>query len=386
MSGKELENSQVDFYLDKIRSDKSFSKSSRYGDLLTYLVEQAKAGHQLKEQTIGLSLFTENYKDGTSDGTVRVYMYNLRKKLVAYYKNRGADDKIIFSLKKGSYDLLIHAKGKDRVKNPTSKKVIVPLVLLACVMIAILGIQLASDNNTNNTYCWNPFFKLNAINTCIMADQVILTRIGDDIGKLQTLKEVNSKNDFLAFKKQNPQDSLELTDYTFFSKSIPYSINQLSRWFTEHKQHFTTIPESEFNYQNTKRDNLLYIGQFKTMSVSKEVFLRNSKEFSAGYSHFIHMKNGDTTIYQTTFDKGVKAEYAMVSFMPLGNKNYALYFVSNHDIGTMGTVNQFTNPDFLETFYEQLPSTNSYFNALFKVEGINRSDISCELVKLEIIE
>ena len=42
--------------------------------------------------------------------------------------------------------------------------------------------------------------------------------------------------------------------------------------------------------------------------------------------------------------------------------------------------------DYLKSFYKKLPSEASYFNALFKVEGVERTDATCELVELEIIE
>ncbi|MFI3248582.1 MAG: hypothetical protein R3Y39_05575 [Rikenellaceae bacterium] len=84
-------------------------------------------------------------------------------------------------------------------------------------------------------------------------------------------------------------------------------------------------------------------------------------------------------------NKVLTEEYAIVSYVRLNSSTNALYFTSNHDIGTMATLNSFTDIDFLKEFYKQLPSTDSYFNALFRVEGIGRTDITCTLIELEIL-
>lgn len=160
----------------------------------------------------------------------------------------------------------------------------------------------------------------------------------------------------------------------------------LSRWFYENNQGFSSLPESEFRYEDSQRGNIIYVGQYKTMGVSKELFLRNSKVFKANYKYFEYTEEGLTKQYKAKFKAGLRSEYAMVSYMPLPNGKKALYFVSNHDIGTMASLNNFIDLEYLEQFYKKMPSSKAYFNALFKVEGVDRSNISCELVALEIVE
>ncbi|MFI3320300.1 MAG: hypothetical protein SNH01_05220 [Rikenellaceae bacterium] len=63
----------------------------------------------------------------------------------------------------------------------------------------------------------------------------------------------------------------------------------------------------------------------------------------------------------------------------------ALYFVSNHDMGTIATVEKFTNREFLREFFSTIPK-GEHFNALFKVTGLGRTDSSCELTEIKIIE
>lgn len=76
----------------------------------------------------------------------------------------------------------------------------------------------------------------------------------------------------------------------------------------------------------------------------------------------------------------------MVSFYPLSNGKNALYFLLNNDIGVMATVQKFTNKKYLYEFSSQLPKGAKHFNALFKVSEMQRTDISCKLVELEVLK
>ncbi|WP_111707834.1 helix-turn-helix domain-containing protein [Lutibacter citreus] len=384
-----IDSDTVRTLLQKICSYDVFKKSPRYTHFLTYLVEQALVGNNLKEQTIGIELFERNYNEDKNDGIVRVYMYNLRKKLKSYYSKIGKNDAIIFTLEKGSYDLKFIAneninESKIELNKFTNTKKKTLLIITGLLLISIIASYYLFFNKT--LYCWDAFMKTNTENTCILADQVVLNKDNGTSGNLKIIKEINSSSDFLEYGKKHAIDSLQLADYTFFTKSIPYSLIDLTKWFYSHNQDFNPLPESEFRYEETKRGNIIYIGQYKTMSVSKEIFLKNSKSFKANYNSFNFYKNGETKQYSASFKVGIRDEYAMVSYMPLDNDHKALYFVSNNDIGTMATIHNFTKLEFLKEFYKNLPSTDSYFNALFKVEGIGRTETSCTLVELEIIE
>lgn len=387
-----LEIDKIRELLKHICSYEPFIKSPKYTHFLNYLVEQALKENDLKEQTIGMELFQRNYNDDKNDGIVRVYMYNLRKKLKTYYSEIGKNDDIRFVLEKGSYNIKF-------VKNNNPEKVIQlgkivsyfkttsnKVIFLTALIILLISYAVYQLQNDNNLYCWKPFFKDKAKNICILADQVILKKKNAPIGNLISHEDINSASDFISFTKKNSIDSLVLVDYTYFTKAVPHAIQKLTHLFTKQNQEFSQISESEFKYEDAKRNNLIYVGQYKTMNVSKEIFLKNSKVFKVFQKHFTHHLNGETKKYKPDFEEGLTAEYAMVSFVTLSTGNTALYFVSNHDMGTIATIDKFTNLNFLKEFYRKLPSKDSYFNALFRVEGIGRTDVSCTLVKLEVIE
>lgn len=380
--------------LKTITENRLFNKSPRLINLITFLVEESLKGTHLKEDIIGIEVFDADYSSSKNDGLVRVYMHKLRKKLDTYYAEDGKNAPILFVLEKGSYkvkftkpsDVRIKTPKDNRtssVKNPYSLK---KLLLFIIPLILITGIIAHSLNGKDKLYLWDSFMSKNASNFCVLADQVVVQRKCGNIGELHTIAGVNSTEDFVAHIEKNNIDSLQKPGYTFYTKAIPHSIYKLANWFFKHDSEFATLAESEFKYAQSKRNNIIYVGQQKTMSISKEIFLRNSKIFETERDYFIATKDGNKKEYRPKYKNDIQSEYAMVSFMQLNNGNNALYFVSDNDIGTMALVNNFTNVDYLKSFYKKLPSEASYFNALFKVEGVERTDATCELVELEIIE
>ncbi|WP_066631683.1 hypothetical protein [Labilibacter marinus] len=395
---QEIDAKKIKEQLVRITENRLFNKSPRYVNLISFLVEESLKGNNLKEDVIGTEVFHDNYTAAKNDGLVRVYMYNLRKKLNTYYSDEGKLDDIKFVLNKGSYKIgFIENKGiKEPITNERSIKKQINKKSLALILTIIVATAAITYYYTTKEklYLWESFFTKDVSNVCVLADQVVLSKKGGNPGEFLIHGEINSSEDFISYIKKNDIDTLQKKGYTYFTKSITHSIYNLSRWFFQHNAEFLRISESEFRYEETKRNNIVYIGQHKTMSVSKEVFLRDSKVFQVEANdnrthlatHFTTIKEGQKKHYRARFNNSISSEYAMVSFMPLNENNKALYFVSNNDIGTMAVVDSFIDPDFLEQFYKKMPSPDSYFNALFKVEGIGRTDVNCELVELEVME
>ena len=106
----------------------------------------------LKEHIIGMELFEQNYNEDKNDGIVRVYMYNLRKKLKTYYTGAGINDEIVFALEKGSYNLKFNLNTNTTEQvidakpiNRTTKKIAISLVI-AFVIVAMVWFYFAFSN------------------------------------------------------------------------------------------------------------------------------------------------------------------------------------------------------------------------------------------------
>ena len=91
--------------LDKILASNAFAGAERPGRFLRFVVEQALAGHQLKEMLLGVEVFGRNPSyDPRLDGVVRVVSgVKLRSRLKEYYETEGAGDPVRLDLPKGGY-------------------------------------------------------------------------------------------------------------------------------------------------------------------------------------------------------------------------------------------------------------------------------------------
>mgnify|MGYP003636120107 CR=1 FL=1 len=98
-------NKSYDKITAKIINSKSFGHSNTYANLLLFLVASTLEEDIPKETTIASEILGKPNFDPSQSTLVRVYIYNLRKKLAKYYSKEGKEDKIIVQIPKGSYEV-----------------------------------------------------------------------------------------------------------------------------------------------------------------------------------------------------------------------------------------------------------------------------------------
>ena len=91
---------------------------TKYKKLLEYLVKSAIEGVVPKEVTIAYEVYGLDIDESsTHESNIRVYIYNLRKKLDSYYVREGKEDKIRFIIPKGRYKVeFVEKKENEAVK------------------------------------------------------------------------------------------------------------------------------------------------------------------------------------------------------------------------------------------------------------------------------
>src|SRR4051812_14702773 len=102
----DIGSEEIQPHLGKILQSKAFRRSPALRQLFAYLVNKAEAGlsHQIKEQVIGTDVFGRPHDfDSRTDNIVRVQAHRLRKLLITYYLDEGKEDRIQFSIPRGSY-------------------------------------------------------------------------------------------------------------------------------------------------------------------------------------------------------------------------------------------------------------------------------------------
>lgn len=376
---------EVEEAFERIKSSKLFKRSALQESILRYLIDQAIAGNDVREQNIGVDLLKENYDTDQKNSKVRVYVYNLRKKLDEYYKGAGQNESIIFHIEKGQYNLSFKQNStKDKTRIPTHLNFRLPikstLIFLGILVITVMVIFMFKKEK--EAFVWKPFLLENN-SLCVVADQYITSNKGK--GHFSIYKEINTNADLSKFNEENPEVNLRQSWFTVTTKMAPFGVHYLDQWFHKFNSSFEIQLESDTQFSDYTKSNVIYIGQSKTMVTSKSIFLKYSKMFEMIPDGFIYKKDGEIKKYQSKIKKVDYKEYAMVSYQKLENGNGTFFFVSNHDIGVLATLKMFTSEERMKAFFKDFPSSSSEFNALFEVNGLKRNEMNCELIELEIL-
>lgn len=234
--------------LDEITSSPQFCNSKRYPALLRYVVLHTLAGRGelLKERTIGIEVFEKSADyDTGSDTVVRYTAGEVRKRLMLYYSERGAQPGVRISLPSGSYiPEFIHEASELSAVAPAADE-------------AAAGVTTSEEPNVRlnqtRTFSFSNHIRAAALLCTVVIVGALLTA-----WKLESNTPEAAYNRFwkpvlsgqntvtlctggVVFKTQNfsgvmtaPRD----TDYPFLSMQIAASIAQIS----ELTHHFGAAP------------------------------------------------------------------------------------------------------------------------------------------------
>ncbi|MGQ8338021.1 helix-turn-helix domain-containing protein [Sunxiuqinia sp. A32] len=377
--------------LENIKKSTHFNKSKISCDLLDYLVQTTLEGNNPKEYTIGIELFGKKYADDyKQDSKIRVYIHNLRKKLNDYYESDGIKDSLIFEVEKGKYNVKFHSRKQLKPKLGFNYKIAFSLLCLICIF---LGTIIYVDRKTPDT----PWQKLPVWQDFANSDKKTLLVFGDyfvfsgmlPTGRMGIFRDytINSEVEYehLLDKQPDLVQIISKTQLTYLSKMSVFCQNDIQRVFSQIGKNIEVKLASDMQPEDLKSYNIIYIGNYKNMGMFENVV--NELEFNfgirSGDRQYIKSKDPKATVYSANNTDLKQNDYSLVISLDGYSDNYYLFFLSTQDIGNISTVGQFTNPDYLKQFQESHPKASNNFKALFKVEGIDKTDLGSELIRVE---
>lgn len=146
------------YWLDKLSQSRYFT-SAKDVELLRYLIESTHEGKNLKETIIAIEFFGKDATfDSGSDSIVRSNIYNLRKKLDAYYMDEGRDDAVRFIIPKGAYQVKFEmhkpvssasSVPESRVKNGNLLKILLTISVVLALVFAVLYFKSMPQKSTS---------------------------------------------------------------------------------------------------------------------------------------------------------------------------------------------------------------------------------------------
>ncbi|WP_346854658.1 hypothetical protein [uncultured Draconibacterium sp.] len=383
----------VNKYLKKIVTSRHFSKSKINCDLLTYLVEASLENKNPKEYTIGVELFGKKYSDTEKqDSNIRVYIHNIRKKLADYYENEGSKDPVVFVVEKGKYRVRFDSP-KDHRK-PKAKPFLFPFVISVLALVVAVVVLFNVSKKTSNPWkklpLWQEFAENEKPTLLVLGDYFVFN------GTLPTGNNgifrdfgINSETDYEHLLDKNPDlvKTISKSSLTYLSKMAVFCESEIYKVFAQTGGTINVKLSSDLQPDDIKNNNIIYIGNYKNLGLFENLVKEMTFSFgiSSSATQYIFSSDPCAEIFEPQSDRAKQNDYALVIKSKEFSGNHILLFLSTIDIGNISVVNQMTNSEYMKQFYrEHLKTLNSEeFKALYKVDGINKTDLSFELIKVE---
>ncbi len=386
---------------EKVIKSKSFGRSKTYENLLRYLVECASNNYIPKETTIAEEIFQKSAFDPSQSTLIRVYVFNLRKKLNLYYQNEGANDEIILKIPKGSYKVAFVKKGEDNIADATSKVSFSKWYwVLAIGLIVSLAINVyfwvsgRQETIVNGNGLWADLIE-SEIPTMIVIGDLFIYHEDDSVeGLHRNIRDplINSKQEFEKFQlsKSRPDVKTGIGTYSYLIRNSVIWIKNLTQIFQQQEKDFTIRLMSRFNPKELQDYNLIVVGMSKTLGL----FNNYNQHFSLGRednmdlyryregeNEFVYQPSGDPNAHHT--DYGYMGKY------PGPNGNNIYVFGGLWDTGASQSFKNFTETSLLAEIENAMMSAFGkiprYYEIMFEVKGIDRMELSTKILHLKQI-
>lgn len=381
--------------LAQILKSPDFKDSKKHQELLRFLVERPSGADNLKETEIALAVFGKDSKfDPSTDSFVRSYISTLRKKLDHYYLQ--TDDTYSFKLEvpKGHYTIRF---TRPEVK-PPAQMLSLPLsrfmktswfVLLALVLLlsyrefsrrapAIEDVRRVPANPL-----WNEFITPNGRPTLIIfGDFFFMRERAQPNGYYRSIM-INTIEEYLDYIDKNPEFGKRYmkANFTYLRPSATWGLMQVLPMLQQGPNTISMNLASQVSPEDFKKNNIIFIGSFKTLYLLKN-FLRNlNLEFDLTSTSFkIQEKNADSAhVFKPEMLKvgTLMKDYGVIA-KGQGPEGSTLLLLSGFsETGVIQAAQAACDPHLFQHIAERYPSTAHVDPAslvlVFSAEGVTQS-------------
>jgi hypothetical protein len=404
-----LQSPTTAVYLDTVRKvtgSETFSKSKIYQQLLQYLAEQSLQGETPKETVIAMEVFDKDASFNPAESTlVRVTVYNLRKKLSTYYLTEGKEDDIRIKIPKGNYK--VEFVKKPAIARKPLRAYLTPVVW---VVTALLLISLAANYwlwqtkvQTEKAFqpvpshhpLWENIFTSPKPVLIVLGDLFIFQEYSEALDKIRVVRDMNlnSEAELTEFLNAHPDFETKITEtnYTHLIKNNAFCLKDIVPVLVGAQKEFDIQVMSRLTSEDLQRNNIIFIGLFKTMGLFGEYFQASHFEYISEETEQLRFTNEEKQTVKTYALTGspdaLHTDYGLVAKFPGPQENTILIFAGFHDTGVLQSVKNLTHPTGLDQMEKrmrtQYDSVPTYFEMLFRAKGIDRTEFETEIVHLQ---
>ncbi|MFX0141067.1 MAG: hypothetical protein ACFFDN_45940 [Candidatus Hodarchaeota archaeon] len=394
--------------LAKVLQSSQFKESTRYQELLEYLVKASENKEYVKETTIAVDLFRKDLGfDPHSDPTIRVYISNLRKKLDHYYLTEGKEDRIRIEVPKGHYYVEFVPVDNDR-KKPINYKhltyfLFLPLVIILISIIIIQKKHIRPKNKeqafTAEHPVWGEFFQINNNPTLVvLGDYFFLfeKKEGGSGGYFVRDPRINSSDELRQLLKKDPRviERFVECNFTYLGPSSAESMTYILPVLLQSPNKIYLKLSSELKWEELNRYNVIFVGSFKTLYELKKLFANFPFRYRV-IPPQLYLLDGKSDTIKTfkamqTERASYKKDYGVI-VKHLGTENNIIMLLTGFDeLGVIESVKRITDPNFIS----QLKNSHQiehiqkpfFFFFFIEAEGVDRFSINSKIEYFQILK
>ena len=397
---------------------RALGRSPVYAKLLNYFADQAVSGKACSEYSVAIDVFekTADY-DVSTDSTVRVYIYNLRKKLDTYYADLGQREIRQIYIPKGEYRLLIRDNNKHKIQQ--TNKVTVPvesnvappsaqirpktsalkhvlLTLATVVTTAIITAALLKQPEQETNFSeqqlqfWGGILSDNKPIMIVLGDYFIFAEMGENENDIRLVREfdINTAEDLrrnnLGIQRSAKLTTTERFDLglTYLPRGSAYALASVQQLLQKANKTPRISMMSELSAEDIRANHIIYIGYLSGLGVLEGYVFANSR-FEIGVSYDDLIDTATQTHYRSDFIEAQEdrnfTDFGTISSFSLAANNQIIALTGTRDAGLMEMSEIAITPDLLDRM-QLTNSKDPAYEALFEVDGFNLTNISSRLI------
>jgi hypothetical protein len=379
-----LKHNLIKRHSKKVTNSSTFSKSVVIKQLFDYLVDQSIKEEVPQEYQIASDVF--GHKGNTDkDINIRVYIHNLRKKLIEYYSKEGVNDEIIFESPKGSYKILFHINKKVRFKKITH--FLSPYILIFSLVLIIISSILFFKKDrplAAELFIWKDLYNSNYPTLIVLGDHYFYHEKNQQ-GEFNYTRDIriNSDADLEDLLLEHPElkNNIQTTHSTYISKQAPFGLFKILDLLGGGETNIEFQYSSDFKWEHAKNRNLIFIGSFKTQNLLKHVHEKLGVEFNPKDETIYFTGQDSVTTYRSENEEFFKLQYPTFTHFETEDNRHVISFMCIGDIGNYSTLRFLTKLENLNKLSEIVKHFHTpNFRAILKIKGQGLTDFEVSLV------
>ncbi|MDX1490100.1 MAG: hypothetical protein R3332_02365 [Pseudohongiellaceae bacterium] len=396
----------------------ALGRSKVYGRLLAYLLEQALEGGKPKEIEIAMEVFGRGADfDVSKDSLVRVYIYQLRKKLDTYYKKHTPNTPYRICIPKGQYALTVESLPGDARKPSDSKQLsdtslkgfsnsnwmmgfialLLVLNLVAYFFESPEGQLPSATQQAAQLTPWSALLDDELPIRIVMGDYYIFGELNErgNVRRMVRDFNINSPEDlnelFLADTSAR-QQFLDL-NLNYLPEGSAIALAAIIPVLQKEGKRISVTMMSDLDTGDLINSHIVYIGYISGLDkLQRLVFASSTLQIGRTYDELFNRMTGE--IYSS--DAGLPQQnqsfrdYGLFSTFPSTSGNQLVIVAGARDAGLMHTARALATAEALTLNAERLDTPTDApapsYEALYEVFGIDRQDFDANLVHLEALD